>query len=177
MNSKNSTQRILLSESEIQAMVHDLARKIETDYRGKELVMVGVLKGAAVFMADLIRKIQIPLFCDFLRVSSYREGLSQGELHLAFDLTQPIQGKHVLVLEDVVDSGKTVHFIQKHLEGRGAKSVKFCALVRKEHALDTVKVEYVGKTIPNDYVIGYGMDLNGLYRNLPWIESRPLTKF
>jgi len=172
----DSNAKILLTDQEIKKLVCRLAREIERDYRGKELVLMGVLKGAVVFLSDLMRELRIPLTCDFLRVSSYGPDGTPGNLRLDFDATQPIEGKDVLVLEDVVDTGRTLSFIKSHLRGKGAKSVRFCALVRKTHTPANVQVHYLGKEIPNNYVVGYGMDLDGLYRNLPWIEDRTLTK-
>lgn len=164
----------LLDAAQIDAGIARLAREIERDYRNRELVVVAVLKGAAVFMADLIRKIELPLRCDFIRVQSYGEDGRPGALRLEFDLTQSIAGKEVLVLEDIVDTGKTLAFLRSHLQSKGAASVRFCTLLKKEGAPPESTVEYVGFTIPNDYVVGYGMDLNGLYRNLPGIETRDL---
>ena len=168
--------KVVLSQTDIDEIITGLAQKIGQDYQGQDLVVMGVLKGAILFMADLIRKISLPLTCDFIRVSSYQSDGSQGNLRLEFDHTQPVRGKHILILEDVVDTGKTLAFIQKHLEGKGAKSIKFCALVQKKRSVPIVAVDYLGKVIPDDYVVGYGMDLDGLHRNLPWIEAVDLTK-
>ncbi len=167
---------ILLGSEQIQEGVARLAKEIERDYRGRELVVVAVLKGALIFMADLIRRIQIPLRCDFIRVQSYTEDGTPGALRLEFDLTQSVQGQEVLVLEDVVDTGKTLSFLKSHLKSKGAASVKFCALLKKQGAPSFAHVDYVGFSIPDGYVIGYGMDLNGLHRNLPWIEGTDLIK-
>ena len=166
---------VLLSEAELAAGIARVAAEIERDYQGKSLVVVAVLKGAALFMADLIRKIRLPLRCDFIRVQSYTEDGQSGDLRLEFDLTQSIQGQDVLVVEDIVDTGKTLGFLQSHLKTKGAASVKFCTLLKKQHA-SAIPVDYIGFTIPNRYVIGYGMDLNGLHRNLPWIETHELSK-
>ncbi|MFO1462216.1 MAG: hypoxanthine phosphoribosyltransferase [bacterium] len=167
---------ILLSEKEIASGVARLAETINRDYAGRELVVIAVLKGAAMFMADLIRRLKMPLRCDFLRVSSYSSEGKPGDLRLEFDLTQPILGKAVLVLEDVVDTGRTLQFILPHLKSKGAASVKFCALLKKRGAPADFPLDYVGFEIPDDYVVGYGMDLDGLYRNLPWIERCQPTK-
>lgn len=167
---------ILLSETEIAAGVARLAEEIDRDYQGKELVVIGVLKGAVLFMADLIRRLHMPLRCDFLRISSYTPEGTSGDLRLEFDLTQPIAGKNVLVLEDVVDTGKTLQFILPHLRGKGAASVKFCTLVKKRGSPSGLSLDYIGFEVPDDYVVGYGMDLDGLYRNLPWIERCRPTK-
>jgi hypoxanthine phosphoribosyltransferase len=121
-------------------------------------------------MADLIRKLKLPLRVDFLRVSSYGAEGQPGDLRLEFDLTQSIADCHVVVLEDVVDTGQTLRFVRPHLLGKGALSVKFCCLLKKTTAPPDLRVDYVGFEIGADYVVGYGMDLDGLYRNLPWIE-------
>lgn len=166
---------ILLSEGEIASGVARLAGAINRDYQGKELVVIGVLKGAVLFMADLIRHLQMPLRCDFLRISSYSREGSSGDLRLEFDLTQPIAGTDVLVLEDVVDTGKTLQFIRPHLLSKGAASVRFCSLLKKHGSPAGLTLDYIGFEVPDDYVVGYGMDLDGLYRNLPWIERcRPI---
>jgi hypoxanthine phosphoribosyltransferase len=167
---------MLVSEPEILTLLDRLAQEIEHDYRGRDLVVLGVLKGSFVFMADLVRRIRLPLACDFIRVSSYLPNGTAGDLRLDFDVTQPVRDKDILVLEDVVDTGKTLGFIRHHLESQGAKSICLAALVQKQHSLGQVRVDYLGKTIPDDYVVGYGMDLDGRYRNLAWIQSISLTK-
>jgi hypoxanthine phosphoribosyltransferase len=167
---------ILVPAEEIKSLVHRLAKEIEQSYQGRNLILLGVLKGSFIFMSDLVREIRLPLTCDFIRVSSYLSDGSAGTLRLEFDVTQPVKDKDVLVLEDVVDTGRTLGFIHDHLAAQGAKTTRFAALVQKEHSLGGVQVDYVGKVIPNDYVVGYGMDLNGLYRNLPWIQTISLTK-
>ncbi len=166
---------ILLSPDKISELVSHLAMEIERDFAGQNLVVVVVLKGAAIFMADLIRRIELPLTCDFIRVSSYLENGQPGTLRLEFDVTQPVIDKDVLVLEDVVDSGRTLEFLRRHFKTKGARSIKFCALLKKA-AAEKIPVDYVGCIIPNQYVIGYGMDLDGQFRNLPWIEAVTLTK-
>lgn len=167
---------IVLDEKKIAAAVERLAAEIGADYSDKPLVVIGILKGAAIFMADLIRKLRTPLRVDFLRVSSYSAEGHSGDLRLEFDLTQSIAGCHVLVLEDVVDTGQTLRFVKPHLLGKGALSVKFCSLLRKTTSPADLQVDYVGFEIGQDYVVGYGMDLDGLYRNLPWIERCDVTK-
>lgn len=170
------TPEILLSAEQIATIVQRVAGEISRDYPGRSLVVIGVLKGAAVFMSDLIRHLNLPLTCDFLRLSSYQSDGSSGALRLEFDLTQPIVGKDVLVVEDIVDSGKTLRFIRQHLQSKGAHSVKICSLLKKTSAPPDAEVDYVGTLIPQDYVVGYGMDLDGRYRNLPYIGRVKLTK-
>lgn len=173
---RGSETTIVVSQREIEQLTSRLAREIENDYQGKDLVILGVLKGAFVFMADLIRKISLPLTCDFIRVSSYGPKGTQDQLRLEFDMTQPVKGRNVLLLEDVVDTGQTLRFIEQHLKSHGAKSIRFVALVQKRRSADKVPVDYLGKIIPDDYVVGYGMDLDGHHRNLPWIQAVTLTK-
>ncbi|HKX12683.1 MAG TPA: hypoxanthine phosphoribosyltransferase [bacterium] len=167
---------IVLDENKISAAVDRLAAQIQRDYSEKPLVVIGILKGAAIFMADLIRRLKLPLRVDFLRVSSYSAEGRAGDLRLEFDLTQSVADCHVLVLEDVVDTGQTLRFVRPHLLGKGALSVKFCSLLRKTTSPRDLPVDYVGFEIGADYVVGYGMDLDGLYRNLPWIERCEATK-
>lgn len=171
----HENSKILLNAEQIHSIVLDLARQINRDYQGRELAVIGVLKGASIFMADLIRCLQVDLTCDFLRISSYLGDGSSGTLRLDFDLTQPIVGKDVLVVEDIVDSGKTLGFIRQHMQNKGAASVKICSLLKKENAPAQATVEYVGAIIPPDYVAGYGMDLDGRYRQWPEIRQIQLT--
>ncbi|MDX1387390.1 MAG: hypoxanthine phosphoribosyltransferase [bacterium] len=168
--------KILLSKQEIEEIIKELGGRINRDYEGKDLVVLGVLKGAFMFMADLIREIDLPLTCEFVRVSSYGPDGKPGHLRLEFDLTQSVVGKDVLVLEDLVDTGTTLQFLKHHLQGKGAKSVRFCTLIKKENAPEELPLDYYGKVIPPDYVVGFGMDLNGRFRNLPWIGYPPSTK-
>lgn len=162
--------RPLLSEQQIQKRVKELAQKIRQDYQGKELVVVGVLKGGFVFMADLVRHLEGPMTCDFLRMSSYdAQGRSTGTVRLEFDLTQPIEGKDVLVVEDIVDTGLTAKVLLNHLREKKPRSVKLCTLLHKEIFESEPVIDYLGFTIPNRYVVGYGMDRNGRYRHLPFI--------
>ncbi len=170
-------KQILLSEQEIYRIVGQLAEKITRDYEKKDCVVVGVLKGAFIFMADLVRQIRIPLTCDFLRIQSYGPDGKPGYLRLEFDITQSIAGKDVLVLEDVVDTGRTLEFIARHLETKGAKSVRFCALIHKQTKHPCrVSLHYCGKVLPDVYIVGYGMDLDGKHRNLPFVGTVELTK-
>lgn len=161
--------KILCDEKQINQIICEMAQNIQSDYSGKELVVVTILKGATIFMADLIRKLDLNLYCDFLRISSYGDRKVPGKLRLEFDLTQPVANKHVLVLEDIVDSGQTIEFLHQHLSNKSVASIKFACLLAKEK-YQGLKIDYVGKIIPDDFVIGYGMDYQGRYRNLPRIE-------
>jgi len=162
--------KILFSAEQVQQRVRELADKINQDFFGRELVMVGVLKGSFIFMADLVRHLHGPLTCDFLRMKSYNaEGQSTGSVRLEFDLTQPVAGKNVLLIEDIVDTGLTASVLLRHLKEKHPKSVKLCALLHKPAEKVHVPVDYLGFEIPNEYVVGYGMDLDGKYRNLPYL--------
>jgi hypoxanthine phosphoribosyltransferase len=162
--------KVLIPEEQIRTRVAALGEEISRRYAGSELFIVGVLKGAFVFMADLVRSITIPLHCEFLRVSSYANDRSSGEVRIHFDLTQPVTGKHVLLVEDVVDTGRTLRFLLDHLKAKQPASVSACSLLYKEIDPDVRPlIEFVGFTIPNEYVVGYGMDSNGVYRSLPFI--------
>src|SRR3989338_8879068 len=153
---------ILISEKEIAQRIQELARAIEEEYRGKELVVIGVLKGAFIFMADLVRALSFPIACDFLRVSSYKNDRSTGIIRFEFDTTQPIQGKDVLLIEDIVDTGSTLRHLIKHLKDKGPKSLKVATLLYKETGNGgRTLVDYIGFEVPDRYVIGYGLDSEG----------------
>jgi len=161
----------LILERRLRARVRALGRTIRRDYQGQPLVLVGVLKGAFVFMADLAREIGLPLTCDFLRVSSYGSGTeTSGNVRLEFDVTQPVRGKHVLLVEDIVDTGLTASAILETLRSRKPASLRLCALLRKPaRSRVSVRVDYLGFDIPDRFVVGYGLDYAGLYRNLPYV--------
>jgi hypoxanthine phosphoribosyltransferase len=161
--------RVLISEAELDARVAELGRDIARDYAGQNPVLVGVLKGALIFMADLIRHVPIEMTTDFMALSSYGAGsTSSGVVKLAADLSMPIEDRHVIVVEDIIDTGRTVSYLKRNLETRHPRSVRLCALLDKiERREVDVDIEYLGFTIPNVFVVGYGLDYAGLYRNLP----------
>lgn len=162
--------KVLYSEADIQKRIDELALKITADYHGEEITVVGVLKGSFIFMSDLVRKIKAPLRCDFMRVASYENDENTGTVRMEFDLTQPIKDHNVLLVEDIVDSGKTLEYLLNHLKGQHPKSIRVCSLLLKEGmGNDPSLVDYVGFKVPNKYVIGYGLDSKGLYRSLPFI--------
>lgn len=164
----------LFSAAEIQARVAELGTEISRDYAGTadDLVVVCVLKGAVMFMADLIRHLPGRATCDFLRLSSYEGTESTGTVRFDFDLTQPIAGKHVLIVEDIVDTGLTMSFLLQALEVRKPASLKLCTLLHKPaRTKRPVPIAYTGFTIPDRFVIGYGLDLEGRYRNLDHIRA------
>jgi len=162
---------MMLSPEEIDRRLRDLGREISEDYAGKQLVLVGVLRGAFMFMADLCRHITIPIEIDFLGVESYGdETTSSGVVRTTSDLSRPIQGKHVLIVEDIVDTGLTARYLIQNLETRKPASMALCSLLEKpSNNVGGVPIRYLGFTIPDQFVIGYGMDYASLYRNVPYI--------
>ena len=164
---------ILLSEKEIQGKIIEMAAAIDADYTGKELLLVGVLKGAVMVMADLARAVHLPITVDFMAVSSYGSGgSSSGVVRILKDLDHGIDGLNVLVVEDIVDSGLTLSWLVANLRSRGPASVEVCALMRKPDAVkQDVDVRYLGFDIPRDFVVGYGLDYAEKYRNLPFVAT------
>ena len=164
-------ESVLLSEEQIRAKVAGLAREIDRDYAGLEPLLVGVLKGAVMVMADLARAVSVPLTMDFMAVSSYGSSTSSsGVVRILKDLDKDISGRHVLVVEDIIDSGLTLSWLLRNLRSRGPASVEVCALMRKPEAIQVeVPVRYVGFDIPNQFVVGYGLDYAERYRDLPFV--------
>lgn len=168
----NPNLAVLFSEKEIRTRLEELGSEITADYRGKELVLVGVLKGSCVFMADLMRLIDLPLTIDFMAVSSYKDGTkSTGDVEILKDLSNPIRDKHVIVAEDIVDTGLTLSRLLAILGSRGAASIKLASFLDKPEPRikKELKIDYTGFTVPNEFVVGYGLDAAGRYRNLPFI--------
>lgn len=163
--------KVLISKEQIAACVAELGRKITVDYAGKELTMVCVLKGSLMFFADLIREVKVPLRCEFISVSSYGNAKSSsGEVNMMLDISTPLDGKHVIIVEDIVDSGLTLKFIRDLLSVRNPASIACAALLEKPEALKVdAKVEYTGFKIGNEFVVGYGLDYAQLHRELPYI--------
>lgn len=159
----------LITSDQIQKRVRELAKEIERDFHSREIVVVGVLKGAFLFMADLVRHISNPVRCDFLRVASYEHDVDTGTVRMEFDLTQPVADQDVLLVEDIVDTGKTLRYILNHLKTKGPRMLKVASLLYKEVGNARDLIDYVGFTVPNKYVIGYGLDSEGLYRSLPYV--------
>ncbi|HZK17969.1 MAG TPA: hypoxanthine phosphoribosyltransferase [Clostridia bacterium] len=163
--------KILISEEKIQEKVHEIGESINNDYAGKEILVVGVLKGASVFLADLIRNIDLVLGIDFVAVSSYGASTkSSGVVRILKDLEDSIEGRHVIVVEDIVDTGLTLNYLVENFKARGPASVKVVTLLdkparRKIH----VPIHYNGFSIPDEFVVGYGLDYNEKYRNLPYV--------
>ena len=167
------TKEVLVSEEELSKKVRELGEKITKDYEGKDLILVGILKGAAIFMADLARCIDLPITLEFLAVSSYGNSTeSSGVVKIVKDIDTNVEGKHILVVEDIIDTGLTLSYITDNLKKRGAKSVKICTLLDKpERRKAEVSVEYRGFIIPDEFVVGYGIDYAEQYRNLPYVSS------
>jgi hypoxanthine phosphoribosyltransferase len=165
--------RILISEDELRTRVAELGAAIARDYEHDNPVLVGVLKGALVFMADLVRAMPIALTMDFIALSSYGGSTrSSGVVKLAADLSIPIEDRHVVLVEDIIDTGRTVSYLKRNLETRHPRSVRLCALLDKiERRAVEVDIDYLGFTIPNVFVVGYGLDHGGLHRNLPYIAA------
>lgn len=162
---------ILISEQQLGARVAELGAQITADYDGKRLLLLGVLKGAVVFLVDLARQIQLSLEIDFMAISSYGASTkSSGIVRILKDLEESVEGQHILVVEDIVDSGLTLDYLLRTLAARGPASVKVCGLLVKERTRElSIPVDYVGFTIPDKFVVGYGLDFAEKYRNLPFI--------
>lgn len=165
--------RVLVSEDRIKDRVSEIASQISSDYSGVDnLYIVGILKGAFIFLADLARELSIPHSVDFMAVSSYgKQGATSGEVRLVMDLREPVIGKHVLIVEDIIDTGQTLTYLLKTLHGRQPASLKTCVLVRKDRKSLDVAIDYLGFEIPDVWVVGYGLDYLDRYRTLPFIAE------
>jgi hypoxanthine phosphoribosyltransferase len=162
----------LVSEEDLNRRVCQLGAEISRDYAGKDLLLVCILRGGVVFLTDLMRCIEVPHAIDFMAISSYGVGArsSTGNVRISFDLNQNIEGRHVLVVEDIVDTGHTIAAVLELLHARRPASLKICALLDKSERREvSVPIDYIGFDIPNKFVFGYGLDLDELYRNLPFI--------
>lgn len=164
--------RTMISEEDIRKRVDELAAQISIDYADKdEIVLVGVLKGAFIFLADLSRRLSIPRHIEFIAVSSYEHGSTRsGAVRLVMDVRRSIEGKHVLIVEDIVDTGHTLHYLIDMLKSRNPASVKTCTLLHKEHKTEVdVEIDYLGFSIGDEWVVGYGLDYDEKDRTLPYI--------
>ena len=169
---KNDIKEVLLTEEQIQSKVKELAAQLSEEYAGKDPVFVGVLKGVVIFFADMVRNIDIPCEIDFMSISSYSGTNSTGRTEIRKDVSVDIRGRHVVILEDIYDTGHSLTFTVNHLLNKGPASLKVCTFLDKPERRKpgiTLKPEYVGYTIPNEFVVGYGLDYNEHYRNLPYI--------
>ncbi|CAN2158870.1 Hpt Hypoxanthine-guanine phosphoribosyltransferase [Candidatus Nanopelagicaceae bacterium] len=168
---KGDIERVIVTEEQLQARIKELAAQVDKDYEGKDLLLVGVLKGAVMAVADFSRALQRHIDMDWMAVSSYGSGTkSSGVVRILKDLDRDITGRNVLIIEDIVDSGLTLSWLKANLESRGVGSVEILSILRKPEAAKVeVDVKYVGFDIPKDFVIGYGLDFDEKYRNLPFI--------
>jgi len=168
---KSEIERVVVSEADLKARLQELADQVTKDYEGRDLLMIGVLKGAAIAMADLARMINRHVEMDWMAVSSYGAGTkSSGVVRILKDLDQDVTGREILIVEDILDTGLTLSWLKANLESRGAKSVEILTVLRKPEATKVdVYAKYIGFDIPNQFVIGYGLDFNEKYRNLPFI--------
>ena len=169
MECYNDVERVLISKDELEARVATLGQEITRDYHGKELLMVCILRGSALFFADLVRAIDLPIKLDFMAISSYGAGTkSSGEVRMIKDLSTKIEGMDVIVVEDIIDSGFTIKYLKNLLLQRNPASLKICTLLDKPERREVeIEGDYVGFAIPNEFVIGYGLDYDQKYRNLP----------
>lgn len=167
----SAIERVLVSEEQLAETVNCLAEKINTDYGNEPLVLVVILKGSMVFATDLMKKLSMPLTIDFMQVSSYGSGtVSKGFINIKKDLSTDIAGKNVLIVEDIIDSGNTLHKLKELLRGRNPKSIRICTVLDKpDRRVTEVEVEYSGITIPDEFVVGYGLDYDEYFRNLPYV--------
>ena len=168
----SAIDRILVSEEEIKAKVQELGNMLSQEYAGKDPVFVGVLKGVVVFYADMVRAITVPCQFDFMWISSYSGTNSSGQMEVKRDISADIKGRHVVILEDIYDTGNSLDFTYRHLLSKEPASLKICTLLDKPERRRpgiTLVPDYVGFTIPNEFVVGYGLDFNEHYRNLPYV--------
>lgn len=172
MDASKYLDRVLLNEEKLQARIADLGAEISRDYAGTELMLLCVLKGGVLFLTDLMRHISIPHEIDFMAVSSYGSGVREttGVVRIVKDLDGPIENKHILIVEDIIDSGVTLSYLVQLLSPRNPASLKICTLLNKwERRTVDIPVDYVGFDIPDEFVFGYGLDLDEKFRNLPYV--------
>lgn len=167
----NDVEKILFTEAQLKERVAQLGAQITADYAGKNLVMASVLRGSYIFMADLTRAIELPMAVDFMAVSSYGSGtVSSGQVEIRKDLSDPIEGKDLIIVEDILDSGNTLYYLKNVLEARHPASIRICTLLDKpDRRTKPISADYAGFTIPDAFVVGYGLDYDEKYRNLPYI--------
>jgi len=171
MEMESVIDHVLISEEQLSKKVKELASKINRDYAGEELLLIGVLKGSVMFAVDLMREISIPVELDFMAVSSYGSGVkTSGVVKILKDLDNSVEGKNILIVEDIVDSGLTLSYLKEMLLSRNPASVRICTILNKPSRRNSaVEVDYSGYDIPDEFVVGYGLDYNQKYRNLPYV--------
>lgn len=168
----NDIQEVLITEEQIRSRIAQLGEELTREYAGKDPVIVGVLKGVVVFYSDMVRQIRVPCQMDFMWISSYQGTNSTGSMVVKRDVTADVKGRHVLILEDIYDTGNSLDFTYRHLLSKQPASLKICTLLDKPERRRpgiTLKPDYVGFTVPNAFVVGYGLDYNEHYRNLPYV--------
>jgi hypoxanthine phosphoribosyltransferase len=164
--------RILLSQEDIKQRVGEMAQEISEDFKDIDrLYIIGILKGAFIFLADLTRQLKLTHIVDFMALSSYGRTTESGAVRILMDLREPVEGQHILVVEDIVDTGHTLDYLLRILKGRNPASIHTCALVKKESERVTTQIDYLGFTIPDVWVVGYGLDYADLYRTLPYVAE------
>lgn len=161
---------ILINEAKIENRLNELAREIMKDYKNEDIVFIGVLKGAATFMVELAKKIKNNVEFEFIQLESYEGDKSRGKVKLIQDLTGKIEGKNIMIIEDIIDTGRTLEYLKNYIKDQNPKSVKICTLLSKpSRRIVELEVDYIGFLIPDEFVVGFGMDYNQRYRNLPYI--------
>lgn len=166
----NDIERVLLTEEQIHGRIQELGQELAGEYEGKRPIFVGILKGVVLFFSDMVRAIPIDCQFDFMCVSSYKGTQSTGTINVKMDLSADIAGRHVVILEDIIDSGLTLKHTVEYLKTKGPASVKICTLLDKpDRRMADIQADYVGFTIPNEFVVGYGLDYDEAYRNLPYV--------
>ncbi len=169
----NDIEKVLISEEELADIVKDLGKRISEDYKDKDLLLVSILKGSVIFMADIMRAITIPCNIDFMAVSSYGSGSkTSGVVKIIKDLDRSIEGKDLLIVEDILDSGRTLSYIREILMARNPASIRICTLFDKPDRREVdLYADYIGTKVPNEFIVGYGLDYDEYYRNLPYIGA------
>ena len=164
-------ERILISKSELSERIKELGTQITKDFEGEEIIVIGVLKGSVLFLTDLIRKIDLPMDIDFMVVSSYANSTeTSGNVKIIKDINIDVANKNVIIVEDIVDTGRTLNYLKEHINNKHPKSLKICTLLdKKERRVKEIEADYVAFNVPDKFVLGYGLDVDEKYRNLPYI--------
>ena len=169
---ENMIEKVLITEEEIQARIRELGEELTREYEGKDPIVVGVLKGVVIFYADMIRELKVPCQMDFMWISSYAGTNSTGDMIVRKDVSADVKGRHVLILEDIFDTGNSLDFVVKHLQSKEPASLKICTLLDKPERRKegiTLQADWTGFVVPNEFVVGYGLDFNEHFRNLSYV--------
>lgn len=166
----NDIEQVLFSQQQVEQRLNELADKLTAKYQDQFPVVVSVMTGATIFTVDMIKRLNFKLNLDYVDISSYADGTQSGKIQLIQDLSTNIKGRPVIIMEDIIDTGHTLKFLVNLLKGRGAKSIEICALLDKPDRREAdIEADYVGFKVPNEFIVGYGLDYSGLYRNLPYV--------